>query len=255
MDFPKFLEATGLLSESGLDISAAGRLAARFSKGHTLSDLIERPPHGLSEVPTRTLERLAYAYDLHKERRGEIRRLSKAREAARKPPLPTEVLDAPTYAHSVRALERVAQTGDAIKFPSRQEWVDALVAGVELWDRCFAIAWRDSQVISGAADEDHPRAEEYAEHVRQRVEPANLPSHRWLAMRRGEREGALSLRLEAAVESLSGQVEALAPRLGDLLAERSSLDLLQEAVLGSLEEEVFRSLDQEAEIGAMWGAA
>ena len=73
MDFAKFLEATGLLAESGLDIAAAGRLAARFSKRDTVPDLLERPPHGLAEVPTRILERLAHAYELHRERREEVR--------------------------------------------------------------------------------------------------------------------------------------------------------------------------------------
>jgi len=255
MDFAKFLEATGLLAESGLDISAAGRLAARFSKRDTVPDLLERPPHGLADVPTRILERLSHAYQLHRERREEIRRLEQTRKAAKARTLPAEVLDAPTYAHSVRALERVAKSAEAAEHESRAAQIEALKAGVELWDRCFAIAWRDGFVVSAAADSEHPELAEYEEHLRQRSEPANLPAYRWLALRRGERAGVLNLELEVGIDPFAGQVQALSSRLGALLEERTAVSLVQELVTSTLQQEIFRALDQEAEVGAIWAAA
>ena len=255
MDFAKFLEATGLLSESGLDIAAAGRLAARFSKNDTVPDLLERPPHGLGEVPTRILERLSHAYQLHRERREEIRRLEKTREAAKAPSLPAEVLDAPTYAHSVRALERVAKAADATTHENRTARIEALKAGVELWDRCFAIAWRDGFVACTAPDAEHPELPEFEEQTRQRSEPANLPFHRWQAMRRGEHASVLALELDMGVHLFTGQVQALSQRLGVLLTERDAVSLIQELITSGLQDEIFRALDQEAEVGAMWSAA
>ena len=255
MDYARFLEATGLLNESGLDIAAAGRLAARLSRGLGISDLIERPPHGLGELPLRTLERLTYAYQLYLDRRKAITELEKERKAAKAKPLPPEILGRPTYSHSVRALARVAKAVDAITFNSQEFRSKTLEAGVELWERCFAIAWRNGQVKVSASDPDNPALEDFGDHVNTRVEPAGLQPHRWLAVRRGNAMGLLSMELAVPVDSLVGQVNALHDKLEPLLESRSPVSLLDELVVPFLENEVFRALDDEMAEAAIWSAA
>ncbi|NOZ84754.1 MAG: S1 RNA-binding domain-containing protein [Deltaproteobacteria bacterium] len=255
MDYVRFLEATGLLAESGLDMAAAGRLAARLSNRDGISDLIERPPHGLGQLPARTLERLTYAYELYIERRNAVKALEKERQASKAKPLPPEALEKPVYAHSVRALSRVSKAVDAISFDSREARAEALIAGVDLWERCFAIAWRNGKVKSTLVDSQNPDAGDFQDYEKRTEETLTLPPHRWLAMRRGQSLGVLNIELEVNNNSLAGQVTALQKTLAPLLETRSPLSLLEELVLGHLEREVFNSLDREMAAAAMWLAA
>jgi transcriptional accessory protein Tex/SPT6 len=118
----------------------------------------------------------------------------------------------------------------------------------------MALARKEGRVISRAKDLGHPQAAEFDAYVRLEEKLADLPPHRWLAMRRGEREGVLQLSLELPEAALLEEVKRFQPSLGENARSRTPESLLRELVLDDLTPWLLRLLDMDAQAQAVRSA-
>jgi len=93
-------------------------------------------------------------------------------------------------------------------------------------------------------DPAHPLAERYGDYANRTDELDGVRAHRLLAMRRGERDGVLELRIEFGEVPLSQQVEARRERLGRASQDRTIESLLQELVLDDLQSALWSDLEE-----------
>jgi len=121
----------------------------------------------------------------------------------------------------------------------------AVVAtSLELWDGARSETRRRARIRCRASRADHPLLDRYDDYVERKEELEGLRSHRWLAMRRGERDGALLLELDLKGVPLVDQVSARRERLGNAAKDREDESLLQELVLDDLEHALWADLDE-----------
>ncbi len=172
------------------------------------------------------------------------------RREAGDPPIPPSLLKQTLAAHEVGTLVRasaMAPPGRAAEHRRR----DAIKEAVALWKACLAIARKTAALtISVVTDAEPALQDEFGDHA-QTTTLQELPGHRWQAIRRGERAGALSLQLELPTEALVAQVQARGAELSAVAVGRDAQALLDELVLPDLEQWAYRLKDEEAEFLAI----
>ncbi len=119
-------------------------------------------------------------------------------------------------------------------------------AAFDLWDACRKIAWRDAQLSVEARDAQHPRFAHFAELVGAQGSCEEVPAHRWLAIRRGQQEGILSLHFKWPDASLLEQAKLYRAPL-NAPDTRSDASLLQEIVLDALPIALEQQLQESAQ--------
>ena len=109
---------------------------------------------------------------------------------------------------------------------------------------------------SEAVDLANPRASaNYDELVRGTEDLEGMAPHRWLAMRRGAKEGVLRLTLELPEENIRSAVEQARPKLGPAAQEREVASLLSELVMDDVRPWLLSILDNDAQLQAIRSAA
>ena len=253
MDLRDFVQRDSRLDPAVLMLETWQGLDDDVATGATALSLAEAPPDALAGLPTETLRLVLDAVSRYRRWRDERASLERRREEAGRAPLPSTVLDATIDVGSLRAVERAAGALPARSVPDDTAWAAALEGALGLWERSFALARRDASVHA-ALQNEHPQAADFADHAGSSHRLEELPPHRWLALRRGERSGALTLTFvlpeDAIREQLVLVLAALAPALGDRPAESA----LAEVVLDPLPGELRRVLDEAGAEGAISAA-
>jgi transcriptional accessory protein Tex/SPT6 len=267
MEFWQHLKANNELDLQGITEGLACRLAELMARGHSVADLLAHYGDDFGHLPPERLRALALAHRTWQIWRRRKTQHEEARRKAKLAPLPTEVFalaPKPDQLDAIVRTSRLAARGDPSASASPEaapaarpdaESLAILGAGVELWTRCLATARKQGKVVSRAKNLEHPGASSYDAYVRLDEGLQDLAPHRWLAMRRGEREGVLELTLEVPREQLLEEVTRVQGRLGSGAAQRTPESLLQELILDDLHPWLLRVLDNEAQTQAIKSAA
>lgn len=256
MTFWEYLKSTqseDLLK--GVTESLATRLGQLAGRGHSVADLIAHYGDDFGHLPAQKLRELSWLRRVYQAWAKRRTQLQEARQQAGLPPLARQAFTAATAADELDALVRTARLVPKDEMPDEASWVAVLHAGAELWRACIGIM-RKEGVVRCTLKEGAPAeaASAFDLYVRSSHELADLAPHRWLAMRRGERDGVLVLTFEVPRENLLAQIPLYRARLGDTIAEREDASLLDELVLDDLRPWLAGILDQEAEKEAIEGA-
>jgi transcriptional accessory protein Tex/SPT6 len=154
--------------------------------------------------------------------------------------------------HEVAALERaeaLAPSGRSAEHRRR----DAVKAAVTLWNSCLAITRKEAK-LKIVVDTDSPALCTEFETYADVVSVHEVPPHRWLGIRRGERLGALRLEFQLPMERLQAQIEARKGSLTAVAGGRDDETLLQTLILTDLVQWVLSLKDEEAQFLAMRSA-
>lgn len=144
------------------------------------------------------------------------------------PPSVWTGLQAPDQIAALRRLQRF------LAIPGLDVTEAIWQAGLQLWDGCFRLAWKEAIWQTSAPDLRHPRLDHFADLVGKKEKAEEIPPHRWLAIERGLQEGVLSLAFLWPEDKLLSQVEIHRKPLAAFVGERSSRSILQEIVLDDL---------------------
>ena len=132
---------------------------------------------------------------------------------------------------------------------------DAWRAGLKLWQGCFQLAWKESTLRCKGKDAKHPRFSHYSDVIGRQDELETLPAHRWLAARRGEQEGVLSIQFDHPVNKMEQQVTLYRTEFQSVVQDRDDHSILQELVLDDIDRWLKYKLDELAREGAIEAAA
>jgi hypothetical protein len=215
MDLQTFLRRHPLAGEVPPD--ALLRVEALLDQGVPVLELLRRPE---IELPARTVRALTAAHArLQAWRRASERLHGRVPEA---------LLERAVEPHQLAALER------AMPLLPPDRWGTAL----DLWDRCLALARRDGGVTAQGAP-----GKGFDEYLRRREPLDGLAPHRWLRVRRGERERALILRFDLPDRAFEEQaaVLELPPALLTLLVNRPLEPALRDLLDRWAEEEAIQA--------------
>jgi len=231
IDFFAYLQRTREADD--LPRAEIQKIEALCREGLSVPDILERAV-GEITLPGVHVRRI---HDAHR-RFGLVLAAAETRRGR----LPDEVIDEATAPHQLDALDRAASWLGPEPAPLR--------AALALWTRCLALARRDGEVKVDA-DPGHPGVAQFDEDVRRAEKLGGLASHRWLRWRRGERDGALRLRLSLPVAVMEAQAKAV---FGPYLGSRQPREALDAIVLSHLEASLPRMLDEWAESDAIRAA-
>jgi transcriptional accessory protein Tex/SPT6 len=254
MSFWRFLQATRATELDGLSEILAEQAATLTGRGHSVADLLSHYGDEFGHLPVEALRRLATscrAWRAWRQRRGQ---LEQRRQEVGQPPLPPTALDATETPDELEALVRVAALVPPAQGLEDPAWLRALLAGVELWRASLRLARQQGAFRCRALSADAPVAAPYEAFAGTTTALSELPGHRWLALRRGERARVLALELELPTAALLEQTALYRSHLGPTVSERSDSSLLEELVLDDLPRRVLALLDQEAEQEAIQAA-
>ena len=252
MNFWQYLESEDREQLKGLSESLAERFAELMGRGHSVADLVAHYGTDFGHLPAEQLQVLATKRRTWQGWRSRLQQLQQARARANLPPLPPSALRLAPTPDQLDALVRTARLSPRADWPDEEAWVLVLNAGAQLWRACIGLARKEGQIRCVAAG-SRPAAV-YADLIRRQEVLGEVAPHRWLAMRRGAREGALGLTLELPREAMLTQLVVHQGALGERAAERSAESLLQELVLDDIEPWLWRIFDQEAEAKAISAA-
>lgn len=250
MKFSTYLERT-LHGAEGVTAEVAEQFSGLLARGHSIADLLGHYADRFSHLPVERLREMARRrrhWLLWRKRREQ---LAEARRAAKLPPLPDAAYDYALGPDQLDAVVRTARLCSQQQTSDEQQWIEMLHAGVDLWRSSVALARKRGTLRCRARDASHPQADRYEPYLRNSETPDDIAPHRWLAMRRGQREGVLELELELPREQLLEQVELHRERLGPAAADRSVESLADELVLDDLQAWLLTILDSEAEQAAI----
>ncbi len=254
MELWQHLKASGDLDLQGITEGLVSRLAELISRGHSVADILAHYGEDFGHLPPERLRALAGAHRTWLLWRRRKAQLEQVRKQAGLKPLPESAFATAPRPDQLDAIVRTARLEPSAD-PQSPELIAIVSAGVELWTRCMAIARKDTKVCCRAKDLTRPEAAAtYDAYVRLDDRLEEIAAHRWLAMRRGERDGILQLTLTLPEELLLAEVKLLQPRLGPNAGARAPESLVRELVLDDLTPWLLRLLDMDAQSASIRSA-
>lgn len=221
------------------------RLERELASGKRLSELISRRQTFLTDLPMEHLREVTDSY-----RRYELWYPQAVAIGRRLESIERELISRTTRPHQLSLIERALKLCSAARVEAMAR-PGVVAAALEIWDSARAEMRRRGRVRSVVGRDDHPLRDEFGDYLNRTEELEGLRSHRWLAMRRGEREGVLRLDLDLDGVPLLEQVAARRDRLGKAAVDRTDESLLQELVLDDLEGAIWFDLDEWARAEAI----
>ena len=255
MKFWNHLKANAEVDLQGVSASMAERFAELLTRGHSVADLLAHYGDEFGHLPVDTLRNMTHGLRTYLVWRKRRQQLEEARANAGMTALPDDIFPSASTPDQLDAILRTARLTARSDAESDEEYLKILESGVELWSRCMAITRKDGQVKCEAVNLEAPGLKEFDDHVNRTDVVADIPPHRWLAMRRGEKAGLLKLSLTTPDERLEEEVESFKLRLGAPALEREPRSLLEELVLDDLPMWIVGILDSEAQEKAISSAS
>ncbi len=241
-----FVQKTNMVDLAAFPKEHVGKLMEALERDPSLAALDDAWRQVLGPVPMTHVQRLSEACLAWREREEVVREeQERARREGRSEP-PATTLERALVPHKVRAAFRAVALCPRSDFDSEDEWAAALGACVDAWSGAVNQALRRGE-LKCHVDQGHPEAARFAEFARRSESLSGLPGHRWLALRRAERLGAVRLLFRWPKSSILGLVESFKPRMGPILAARETEDVAQQLVFDHLEGAVRAVLDRRVE--------
>lgn len=245
MKFTDFVKRDAGSQWGDVPPATLARLERELKAGKVLSQLVEEHQQLLSSLPVEHIREVTESY-----RRYQVWRKRASTVARQLESVEREVMTRTTRTHQLALIERAR----SLCASSRVEALDrpsVVSTSLELWDGARKEARLRARVRCQASQSDHPLIDRYGDYVDRTEDLEGLRSHQWLAMRRGEKDGALSLQLDLEGVPLIEQVTARRVRLGNAAKDRQDESLLQELVLDDLEQALWADLDEWARAEAL----
>jgi predicted RNA-binding protein with RPS1 domain len=243
--FGEFLKRDTGAQGTVVSSTTLSRLERELAGGARLSSLVQDREGLLDGLPTEHLRDVVESYRRYQRWRTEAARVGRRLESIER-----EVIGRTVRTHQLSLLERALR----LAAQGRCEALDrpgVLSVCLELWESCRAEVRRRGRIRCNLTRPDHPLAASYGDHAARTDDLEALKPHRWLAMRRGEREGALALELDFSDVPLLTQATARRERLGNAVKDRTDESLLRELVLDDLPAAIFEDLDEWARAEAL----
>lgn len=255
MDFWQHLKALNEIDLQGITEGLAARFSELISRGHSIADLISHYGDDFGHLPPERLRSLVQSHRTWQLWRRLSSQINETRRQAASPEIPAEILACAPRPDQLDALVRILRFHPAPNGVDFDTWKNILQAGTELWTRCLALVRKNGKIRSRAKNLNHPEAASFDPYVRLEVGIEDLPAHRWLAMRRGEKEKILEIDIELPQELLLNELPLFQYQLGHHAQSRTPESLLEELVLNDLKPWLLRLLDSEAQNQAVAAAA
>jgi transcriptional accessory protein Tex/SPT6 len=255
MNFFNYMQESTSLDQQSITEVIASRFSELLNRGHSVADLLAHFGDEFGHLPAERLRALARDHRLWKIWRKRLGQIIRSLEDAGLPPLPETFFQRAPRPDQLDAIVRTARLCPRDQVADQAAWEAILAAGIVLWTRCLALARKQGSVRCEAVDLESAANDRYDDYVRASEPLAEIASHRWLAMRRGEGEGALALELQLPQEALVEELELHRGKLGPTVVDREPASLLQELVLDDLQPWLLRLIDQEAQDRSIAAAA
>ena len=250
MRLSTYIERTRVLGTLKVDETIVDKVSEMVGSGTaSFSDVLALRSDRLSPLLLLGVWRAAKR---HSEHQDYLNRVAERRRVEGRPPIAWAILKATTARHEVAAVERAESLAPAGRSAEHRRR-DAVKASVNLWNSCLAIARKEAMLKITLATDDEALTRDYAGFV-DTIVLSDIPAHRWLGIRRGERLGILNLKFELPIERLQAQVEARKGGLSAVAAGRDDETLLDALIMTDLVEWVLALKDEEAQFLAMRSA-
>ncbi len=243
-----YARAHGGDAVAGLPGAALRRIAEAIDAGRDVMDVARQEVGRVDGLPPSVLTRLYELEDRRLRWKATAQQLVERRVRDGSAALPEALLREMPSPVSLETLDRAARLAPSATAIELREYV-------AIWDACFQLARRDGELRIAAASEDPAVVSDFEELLGRSEPPAGLPAHRWLAVRRGERVGALRLEFRWPVAAMHDRIRAVALKLGRDEVGRPAEKLCELLVLGHLDDALRRHLDERAEGEALTAAA
>ncbi len=256
MRLSRFLQRTRALGDTPLNAVEIDALEDAIDRGDDLPALVKARPLSYTSLTPRNLLIVWRAHQALKDHLRFLEEVGVRRREAGMPAIPTALLAQTIAHHEIAVLERadlLAPLGAAAEHRRR----DAIKEALLVWNACLAIARRDGMLVT-ADVANGPEADALRElfgHLAGREKLAEIPPHRWLALRRGRKSGALSMVIELPVESLLSQVTVHYENLKAIANGRDARSLAQVLIFADMPAALLATKDEEAETRAITTAS
>ena len=245
MIFSKFLKVSRTDCPEDFVERSAADYAKLVGRGLSNADLLEKYGDRFGHLPDDQLVHLRRAYDRWQRWRQTKNELENTRARNRSVELPRDAVFATHTVDELNAMYRAARTLPRDSYSNDNAWAEALRSTLNLWRACVGIARKQSSVRCTVK---HPEAaaKHYEAYANSSHVLTNMPAHRWLAMRRGQREGVLELHYEHPISAMEEQVALVRKQFGDRLESRENHSILEELVLNDLDAALSNATDERA---------
>jgi len=251
MQLSTYIQRTRALGDLKAPATAIEAVEAKISEGGaTFDDVLQMRSDQLGPLVLLGMWRAGCRHAIHQ---AYLQEVAARRRQGKLTQIPWALLKQTISRHEVAVLERaeaLSPTGRSAEHRRR----DAIKATVSLWNSCLAIARKEAE-LSVSVDTDIPGLLEEYGGFAGKLFIKDVPAHRWLGIRRGERLGALRLEFALPIERMLEQVEARSANLSAVAGGRDDETLLESLVLTDLEEWVLTLKDDEAQFLAMRSAS
>ncbi|MBI5486354.1 MAG: S1 RNA-binding domain-containing protein [Deltaproteobacteria bacterium] len=232
----------------GLPGAALRRIAEAIDAGREILEVARQESVRPDGLPPSVLSRCWELEDRRLRWVDAARSVAEVRSSDGLPPLPEALLREMRNPDALAALDRASRLAPGATAIELREYVS-------IWDDSLALARRDGTVRLAASTEDAEKLAPYEDLSGRSDAPAALPAHRWLAARRGEKDGAIGIRFEFPRDAMVDRVRAVRLKLAREESERAPEALLDALVTCELTAALRRQLDERAESEALSAAA
>lgn len=253
MNLQSYIERSKILDLSVVPEKYREELLMQLEEDIQLPDLVAESSFLVENLPRVQLRRLFEARGEWRARQRAVDKLTALLGQSGLPMPPAAARERALVPHKVDALERAVRISVREDFPSEEAWGEALSSLLDVWSGAV------NQTLQRGAVKiqlkvSHPDAVQFDQFAGRTELFSELPSHRWQAMRRGEKAGALTMELDIPRSSIQGHLAGIKDRLGETAAARVTDDLVDEMVLAVLPAYLTTLLDQKADNEAIRSA-
>ncbi len=188
----------------------------------------------------------------HRDHQAYLSTVARRRIRQGEDQIPMALLKQTVARHEVTLMERataLTPPGRASEHRRR----DAIKTAVSLWNSCLAITRKEAKLTVRLDTSRVQLIEEFGDFTGTST-LSEISGHRWLAIRRGERLGALTLQFELPRERMYAQVTARAVELSPISSGREDELFFEALILPELEEWALCLKDDEAQLLAIRSA-
>lgn len=249
----EFIERTRMVDLGVFPKDRLSDLLHHFEQGDTLADLDGQWTDILVKVPVTHLQRLGAAAQAWRERQSAFEKLKDSLRTSQLPEPPGRAAKKAMVPHKVWALGRALKMCVREDFDDEEAWADALGAHIDAWSGSVNLALRRSE-LRCILDTSHPMASDFELYARRREPLSDLAGHRWMAIRRGEKAGALQVSFNWPRSSIDSMIDSMRSRMGPAASEREVGAVAEELVWNDLPTTIRALLDRRVEDEAIRSA-
>lgn len=253
MNLEQYIERSRILDLSIVAEKHRPELLRQLEAGIQLPELVQDYRFLVEKLPRAQLHRLFEARVEWRARKRARDRLAASLDRSGLTQPPQVAKDRALVPHKVDALERAVRICPEEDFDNEESWGDALTALLDVWSGAVNQTLRRGN-LKVRLDASHADVKQFEEFARRTEALSDLPPHRWQAIRRGLRAGALTVDFEPPVSAIKGHLTGVLSRLGPKAGARDVDDLIDEMVISVLDGYVRGILDQRAEADAVRSA-